>query len=185
MKKLALVSVLVAALFGALAVPALSQTSDTIEVTMSPQLLLSVIIDQEAVDYGTLALSPSNASRTQMPSFTVSVRNTGNAPTNLVIAGSDATSTLGSNTWVLNCDPADMGTVGMNQYVHRFWESTASVNDAQALCSDSDKELATDVQPWTEQNNISVGFRLQLNMPTGTTGYGERTSTVTVTAVQP
>jgi hypothetical protein len=30
-----------------------------------------------------------------------------------------------------------------------------------------------------------VEFRLQMNMPTATTGFGERTSTVTITAVQP
>jgi hypothetical protein len=173
-------------MFGALGLPALSQSSDSIEVTMAPNVILSATVDTESINYGSLELSPSNVSRTvlSLPQ-TYMVRNTSNIPANLMISGTDGTTSNGS-TWILNCDPADTGTVGNNQYVHRFWNTNGgSLATAEALCSDGDKLLEGSVTPWTEANGIMVGFRLQLNMPTGTTGYGVRTSTVIVTAVQP
>jgi hypothetical protein len=139
-----------------------------------------VNINETELDYGTLNLSTSDAIRTTALTGAglLSVSNTGNSPARLMIGGTDATSN-GSPAWTLNCSPDTTGTVGLDQYVHRFVKPGGNLVDAEALCSDLDKELAASVAV-----GASVEFRLQLNMPTGTTGFGQRSSTVTITAVE-
>jgi len=181
MKQLVLVTLVSAVLFSGLAVPALSDP-DSLEVKVTP-LVLSVNIDEETLDYGALALSSADDSRSSKASQELFVTNTGSVIADLLIQGSNATSTAGgSSNWALNCSPTDVGTVGANQYVHRFLTG-ASTDWAQgkALCPASSQPLASGVDALTGQ----VGFKLQMNMPTSSTGFGERISTVIVTAVQP
>jgi hypothetical protein len=179
-KQFVLVLVISAALSAGLALPALSQNTDTLEVMVSPQVVLSVSIEQANVSHGSLPLSPSDGNRSTNASPTLKVTNGGNAPANLLIRGSDATTTSG-NTWTLSCLPdGALGTVALDQYAYRYFVLPDTIANAQAMCSASDKTLASSVAAGT-----FVEFRLQMNMPTATTGFGERTSTVTITAVQP
>jgi len=180
MKQFVLVALVSAALFGALALPALSQTSDTIDVTMSPQILLSVSVDMHAVDYPALPLSTSDGIRSVFPmASTITATNSSNIPTNLLISGTNANPVSGL-PWVLSCDPSNTGTVAVNQYVHLFWRTLPTATSKAALCQGTDTLLAEGVA-----SNDSVGFRLELNMPTGTSEYGVHSSSVIVTAVQP
>jgi hypothetical protein len=181
-KQLVLVSLIALALLGLLALPAGSQTPDTdsLDVSVSPLVVLGVNITETQFDYGELALSPSDQIRTIATSPNLTVTNTGNATVDLLIQGSHATSSTGDTTWTLNCTPDGvMGTVGLNQYVHRFYTVLGGGGTAQALCPDTDKTLQAGVA-----SNGFFEFKLQMNMPTGTTGFSQRNSTVTITAVE-
>jgi hypothetical protein len=178
MKQFAFVTLVSALMFGALGLPALSQSSDTIDVTMSPQVLLSVSVDMHNVDYPSLPLSTPGGTRSTFPmASTITATNTSNIPADLVISGTDATSS--GTPWTLNCEPSDTGTVAMDQYVHQFWRTVPTSTPKAALCT-TDQSLADGVA-----SNDTVGFRLELNMPTGTSDYGVHSSSVVVTAVQP
>jgi hypothetical protein len=181
MKKLVLISALVAALSAILIPPAFSE-EDSLDAKVTP-LVLSVSLSEDLVDYGSLALSPADDDRSSKASQSINVTNTGSVSIDLVIEGTNASSTVAGNSpWTLNCTPSDRGTVAANQFAHRFLvgASTDWVG-GQALCAASTKPLASGLAPTTGM----IDFKLQMNMPTSSTGYAERTTTVVVTAVQP
>ena len=153
------------------------QGADTapVSATVTPKNI-SVSVSPTSVNYGILALSTSNASRTTATSSTFTATNNGNVTEKFDIRGTNAT---GDVTWTLNYDPANTGTVGANQYVHRYDEgSTFTDGEAKAL-STSYLTLKTGVG-----TGSNAQFVLEMNMPTGTTGYGEKSSTVTVLATE-
>ena len=179
MKQLVFVTLISAVLSGVLLLPAFSE-GDSLDAKVTP-LVLSVNITQTEVQYGSLPLSTDDTNRSTDGSANLTVTNTGSVLADLLIRGSDAVPAVGDTTWTLNCSPATVGTVGPNQFVHRFVRLPGDFNSAEALCSASDKILVEDIAALTG----SIEFRLQMNMPTASTGYSERTSNVIVTAVQP
>jgi len=181
MKQILLVALGVFGLFAASSLPAFSQSPGTVDAKVTP-LVLSVNLSQASVDYGSMPLSLDDGTRTIAASTAIGVTNTGSVTANLMIRGSDAEPANGADaTWTLSCDPPEQGTVAQDQFAHRFVKTPGDFTSAQALCSDSDKTLATDVVALTG----SIDFRLQMNMPTASTGFSQRTTSVVVTAVQP
>lgn len=155
-----------------------------IQTTVTP-LVLSVNVNQTSIDYGSLEYSAADNDRETAESGTISATNKSSVLADLRIKGSDATSaTAGHSTWVLNCSPDGvMGTVAVDQYVHRFAAGgTTFAGSAPALCKTTTKLLFEDVAP-----DGAIDFDLQWNMPLQNTtgGNSARTSTVTVIAVLP
>ena len=154
---------------------------DSISVSVTP-LVLSVSADVDTVNYGTLAYSTDNSSRSTEESPLITVTNNGSVASHIDLRGANATAQVnGQDNWTLSCDPNGLGTVAMNQFVHKF--GAGAVGDFNGsgiftLCSDSSKRLASAVDP---QGNAD--FTLQFAMPTGTNGFGPRASSVTVIAV--
>jgi hypothetical protein len=181
-KQIFAVGLIVAGLLVAMALPAFSQSPGSIDVLVTPEVL-SVSLGLTDIDYDSLPMSASDGTRSVASSPAISVTNTGSVTADLMIQGSDAQpSNQADATWTLSCDPSDLGTVAQDQFVHRFVLSPNDFNSssAKALCPDSPQDLASNLAPQTG----SVDFRLQINMPTSTTGYSQRTSTVTVTAMK-
>jgi hypothetical protein len=181
-KQLVIVTLLVSALVGALALPASSQTSDGVEAVVTP-FGVAISIDDTPVDFGTLSLSSADDSRTTMDSAPITVTNDGSAPADLMIEGSPATpEDINDATWTLDCSD-DNGTVAANQFALLFLFGTDPNNwpsSGDSLCpSPAAKPLAAGVG-----GGGSAEFLLQMNMPTSTSGFSTRTSTVTVTATQ-
>lgn len=184
MRQLALVAVIALALFGALALPAGSQSPDTLETFVTPEFV-SITITGGPVQYGSVPLSTADDNRSMAARGPISVVNNGSVTVDLVIHGSNATSTEPGNTpWTLDCTPTN-GQVGQNRFVHKFGkDSVPSTFDFNAfgflLCPESEnaKSLATDMAP-----EGSIPFVLQISMPTESTGFAERSSPVIVTAV--
>jgi hypothetical protein len=176
-KKFVLGFLALIALGMALILPATAD--DEVSATVTP-LVLAVNVSPTSTDYGALALSPADNSRVQGVSDLIMATNTGSVTSDFMIRGSDALPTVGTDTtWTINCSPAVRGTVGANQFVHRFQVAPLDDVNAQALCSALDKTLFSDVAPLGQ-----IPFELQMNMPTTTTGFSERTTTVTVIAVE-
>ena len=184
MKKLALISVLVAALFGVLATTIHSEDSDSLDVKVVP-LVVAVRIPAEdsLVDFGAMALSVDNDNRTSDESSGLNVFNDGSVAVDLLIQGSNAVTTTGGHSnWTLDCSDPLRGAVGVNQFALRYAPGMEPdwAQVGKSLCSSEGKTLATGIQAGGGQ----AQFELEMNMPTGTTGYSERTSTVTITAIQ-
>lgn len=175
MKKI-LASISILALL-ALAFPvgALNEASVTATVTAKN---ISVSVGPTSVAYGPLALSATNASRTTASSSTITATNDGNVTENFDIRGSDATGS--TVNWTLNSSPATTGTVGTNQYVHRFDEgATFTDGEAAALDSVAYKDLKNGIA-----TSGTAQFVLQMNMPTSTTDFSQHSTTVTVLATE-
>ena len=178
MKKLVLSLAAIVLLGFALLMPAIADGE--VDATVTP-LVLAVNVSPSSIDYGALPPSPANDDRTQAVSEVLTATNAGSVAVNLMIRGSNAVPAVGTETtWILNCSPADRGTVSANQFAHRFRATPFDDATAQALCSGSDKTLASGVVPLGTSD-----FVLQMNMPTSTTGFSLRTTTVTVIAVEP
>jgi hypothetical protein len=156
---------------------------DSISVIVTP-LVLSVTADVETVNYGTLPYSTDNSSRSTEESPLITVTNNGSVASHIELRGANATAQVGGqDNWTLSCDPSGLGVVAQNQFVHKF--GAGNVGDWNAggiatLCSDSTKRLASNVIP-----TRNADFTLQFAMPTGTNGFGPRSSSVTVIAVAP
>jgi hypothetical protein len=157
-----------------------------ITTTVTP-LVLSVSVNQTSIDYGSVPLSADDNSRSVKQSPAIQFTNNGSVPSKLLIRGSDATTTAsGHSTWILDCDPSARGEVGLNKYAHRFDRPSGTTYDfvggGEALCSSpaESKELMP-----TLGAGDSDEFKLEWNMPTASTGYSPRSSTVTVIAVSP
>jgi hypothetical protein len=181
MKKLVLIPVLVATLSAVLILPAFSE-EDSLEAKVTP-LVLAVSLSEDLINYGPMPLSTDNDTRTQKASASINVANTGSVPAEFVIEGTDATSAVAGNSpWTLNCSPSGLGTVGANQFAHRFVVGLGDwASQGQALCSGANSKLL-----WADMPvGGMIDFKLQMNMPTSSTGYGERTTQVIVTAMQP
>jgi hypothetical protein len=177
-KKLVLSLAAVVLLGIALLMPAIAD--DEVDATVTP-LVLAVNVNPTSIDYGALAPSPANDDRTQAVSEILTATNAGSVAVDLMIRGSDAVPTVDTEaTWTLDCSPADRGTVSADQFAHRYRVTPFDDATAQALCSGSDKTLASGVAPLGTSD-----FVLQMNMPTSTTGFSLRTTTVTVIAVEP
>jgi hypothetical protein len=174
------------ALLAALSLPALADQTATVTATVTPNVVKSVSLDVTSVAYGTLNTSASDNNRTTALSSVITATNNGNTIEDLYIRGTDATAAVQNDSnWTLHCDPLDSdidGTVGLNQYVHRFYVGTTFTHaDARTICTISDqKKIANDIAVLG-----TVSFILQLNMPTATTGFSQRTMTVTVMATDP
>ena len=157
---------------------------NSITTTVTP-LVLSVSVDQTSVQYGSLPLSPDNIDRSVGLSQVINATNHSSVTANLQIKGSDATPTDGNDsTWTLDCSPATTGTVGTDQYVHRFalGGSYDFVSNGKAMCPVAYTALASGL----EANGAGmIDFKLQMNMPIASDGYSQRSSTVTVIAVAP
>ena len=174
MKKTILLLAFLAAIAGGLVLPVLAD-SNTVSVSVTP-MVVAVNVNPTTIDYGSLALSAADDTRTTAISSQIAVTNTGSVAADFKVHGSNATSSNGGTTWTLDCSSAT-GVVGTNKYVHRF--STANPADfiagGDTLCPGTDKTLATNVATAGETD-----VKFQMNMPTGSTGYGARTSTITV-----
>jgi hypothetical protein len=174
--KLPITAILVTTLGTLLYLPA-GADGDQVTADVTPLVLSVQMTGPTAINYGALPLSIADDTRTQAISPTLSVKNTGSVQADLMIHGSDATNGIDTD-WLLDCSDSTRGVVGSNQFAHRFETGSLSDATAQALCSGSDKLLTA---------NVAVGgetqFELQMNMPTASTGYGLRTTSVTVVAV--
>jgi len=154
---------------------------DEIVTTVTP-LVLSVNVTPGSFDYEELEFSQDDSTRSKAESDIFTVTNTGSVSSDIEVRGSDATpEVLTEATWEMDCSPAGLGTVAANQFVHRFafGDSPNFSGGGTALCDDSNKNLATDVIV-----GGSFGFGLEMNMPTSSTGLSERSTTVTVIAIQ-
>jgi hypothetical protein len=176
LKRLAVLGIAVAAIAGVLTLPALAD--GTVTATVTP-LVVSVTVDTPTFDYGTMPLSAADNTRSKKESSVITATNNGSGPEDFALKGSDATPAVGTEaTWTLSCTSG--GTVDNNQFVHRY--STGNppdfVGGSAPLCSGSAQNIATNVAATTG----SSSFGLQMNMPTGTTGYSQRSTTVTVVA---
>ncbi|HEX5369594.1 MAG TPA: hypothetical protein VFY10_09295 [Dehalococcoidia bacterium] len=175
MKKTVLLLAFLAAIAGVLTLPALAD-SNTVSVSVTP-MVVAVNVSPTSIDYGTLALSAADDSRMTAVSGNVAVKNTGSVAADFKIRGSDATP-LNPNdaTWTLDCS-SSTGLVGLNRYVHRFSTSNPAdfVGGGNTLCSDKDTMLSANI-PVVGETDVTF----QMNMPTDSTGYSARSSTVTV-----
>jgi hypothetical protein len=180
-KQLVLVSLIALALLGLLALPAGSQTADGVDAVVTP-FGVAIRIDDESVNFGTLSLSNDDTDRTTADSPALTVHNDGSAAADLMIQGSNATAeALGDAEWILDCSDQN-GMVGTNQFVLLYALDIDPLDWASAghsLCPGSTKSLQAGVA-----GGGNTVFLLQMNMPTGTSGFSARTSTVTVTATQ-
>jgi len=157
---------------------------DGVVTTTVTPLVLSVSVDETSVSYGALPLSTAVDSRSKGVSQEITASNNGSITSNIRIRGSDATSgVVGNTTWTLDCTGDMHGTIGANRFAHRFDTPAYDFDGGgQPLCSGvNDSKLL--------QAGLAVSgqapFKLQMNMPTSSTGYAERSSTVTVIAVAP
>lgn len=161
-----------------IAKPALAADTGAVSATVTPKNI-SVSVSPTSVSYGILALSASDASRTTALSGTFTVSNDGNVTETFNIKGTNATGGGGDTTWTLNSSPAATGTVGANQYVHRYDEGASFTDGEAAALSTGYLLLKSGIAASGTANSV-----LQMNMPTSTTGNGLRTSTVTVQATE-
>jgi hypothetical protein len=155
-----------------------------ITTTVTP-LVLSVSVNNTEVDYGALPLSIDNSSRSKKVSNEeITATNNGSVTSNLYLRGSDATSAVPDNTtWTLDCTGGMHGTIGTNRYAHRFDTGTYDFDGGgEPLCSDPAAQKLLQSGVTTGGNAL---FKLQMNMPSDSTGYATRSSTVTVVAVMP
>lgn len=180
---LALIAV-VALVGAALAVPAFAdQGSDSVTATVTPGTVAISLrnfaddADVTTFTYGTLALSTSNAVRsTGNPSECGAVgsagckaKNTGTVSEDFYIKGAEATFG-GETTWAL------AATVTANQYVHQFTtDSGSSFTDMSTANTSLSSGVAT---------GGTTTFHAEIAMPTSTTGTSQRTTSVTITAVE-
>ena len=176
-------ALLALAMMGVLALPALAADTGTVAATVTPLLVLSVSLDVTNVAYGTLATSPNNTSRTTGQSAVITATNNGNTNEDIRIYTGNATPADGAHaTWILNCDSNDVdpdGTVAANQYVHRFDKAAPlDSGDALTICTNAAQKVISSALAPTGSHQ----FVLQLNMPTSTTGFSQRSMTVTIVA---
>ena len=178
MKKLLISLPLVISLAALLYLPA--GADDTVTASVTPLFLSAEIVGNSTIAYGPLPLSLMDDTRTQAESETITVKNASSVQADLMIRGSDATNAADA-PWILDCldSGTDRGTVGDKRFAHRFGLDPFDDAFGKALCSNVDKMLALDVPVQT-----SVDFDLQMNMPTSSDGYGQRTTTVTIIAVE-
>ena len=184
MKQLAFVTLICAVSYVALATVVSSEESDSLEVKVSPQLVLAVRIPESSslVQFGDLLLSDANDSRTTGQSDVLEVWNDGATEVSLLIEGTDAEpSDSQHSTWTLDCTNQPNGLVGEHRYVLRFAPTMNPdwAQDGMALCTAPGNTFVQSIG-----SGGQVQFRLQVAMPTETTGYSERSSTVTITAVE-
>ncbi len=145
--------------------------------------MIAVNVSSSQIDYGNLELSPADNDRMHAESEAITATNVGNVPIDMTIYGSNATPANGDDEiWTLDCSSAT-GVVGDNQFVHRFSKATGPVwnsSDSNTLCPSSSqaKSLASNLLAGTG----AVDFRLRLDMPTSSTGYSQRSTTVTIVA---
>lgn len=178
MKRLLLSLLAVCALGFALLLPATADNHQ-VDAVVTP-LVLAVNVSPTSIDYGALALSTDDNTRTQAVSETITATNAGSVNADLNIRGSDAVDPNAVDpAWTLDCSDATRGVVGANQFAHRFKVLPFDDATAQALCSDSDNTLAPGVAP-----EGTTQFALQMNMPTDTTGFSQRSTTVTIVATE-
>jgi hypothetical protein len=166
-------SIAILALIGlGVGVAASAATESSVTATVTPQNI-SVSLNASSVNYGVLNLSVSNGSRTTAVSNTFTATNNSNVSANFGIRGTNT-----DNGWVLNSSPADVGTVGADQFVHRFdADATFTDGTAKAL-STSNQNLGGPILVSGTQD-----FVLQMNMPTSSTdSTSVQSSTVTVIA---
>ena len=177
MKKPVLLLVFLTVLGGALTLPVLAD-SNSVSVSVTP-MVVAVNVNPTSIDYGSLALSAADDARSTAVSPQIGVFNTGSVIADFKVRGSNATPSIGGQTtWTLDCT-GTTGVVGANKYALRF--STANPADfiggGDTLCPSSDKTLATSAAVGGETD-----VKFQMNMPTGSTGYSSRSSTITVIA---
>jgi hypothetical protein len=180
-KQFVLVSLIALAFLGLLALPAGSQTADGVDAVVTP-FGVAIHIDDESVNFGTLSLSNDDTDRTTADSSAITVHNDGSAAANFSIEATDGIpASQGDATWILDCSDQN-GFVDANRFALLFALDANPIDWPQAgnsLCQGATKTL---------QNGVASGgntmFVLQMNMPTGTSGFSARTSTVTVTATQ-
>ena len=151
-------------------ITASAATDGTVTATVTPQNI-SVSLSATSTNYGILALSTSDGSRTTATSSVFTVTNNGNVTENFDIRGASSTD------WTLNSSPATTGAVGSNQFVHRFdADSVFTTGTAKAL-STSNQTLGASIATSGTQD-----FVLQMNMPTASSVTAQQSTTVTVVA---
>jgi len=164
-------SIAVFGLLAFVALPVIAAGEEVVTATVTPEIV-SLTVDTPTVAYGTLALSPSDASRTTAESGVIVVTNNGTVNEDFDIKG---TSTA---NWTLNSSPADTGTVATDQFVHRFdADATFTDGTASALSTSNQALGGGNVAPAGTQD-----FVLQMNMPTASTVSTEQSTTVTILA---
>jgi hypothetical protein len=183
-KQFALVSLIALGLFAFLALPAWSQTGDSVDAVVTP-FSVAISIDETTIEFGTVGLSASNVTRTTKDSPTaITVDNVGSATADLVIQGENATpANVADSTWTLDCEGLN-GTVGLDRFALLFLLGDFPANNDWAAA----KPMCPDPTTTTLQNDVAPAgtsmFVLQLQMPTGMSGFSQRTIPVTVTATQ-
>jgi hypothetical protein len=155
----------------ALAVPALADNENEEEITctVTPGPVVSVTVFPTSVDYGIVDLGSSATS------VEITATNNGSDTENFQIKGADATGGVGDTAWTLS------DAVSENQYMHEFAKPTYPAEGSHAgwtALTTTYQELATGIPAGGTQR-----FKLQIWLPTSTTGYSERSTTVIILAV--
>jgi hypothetical protein len=180
-KKLVLVGLMSLVLLGTLTLPVFSNDPHTLDAKVTP-FNLAISLDATTADFGTLELSQADNDRTTRDSGVINVTNVGSSDVKLVIHGSNATPDQEADAdWTLDCSDDAKGAVDVNQFAIRFAIGSAPFWDVDgaSLCPGSDKTLKLVLE-----SGGQTPFVLQMNMPTSTTGYSERSSAVVVTAMK-
>ena len=179
LKRLIVPSIIAGAIAVALTMPI--GADDSISVSVTP-LVLSVTADVESINYGTMPYSAADNSRSTKASPLVTVTNNGSVASHIDLRGANATADVGGqDNWTLSCDPPGLGVVAQNQFVHKFGQGDVSDwngGGINTLCSGTAKRLASNVQ-----SSNAATFKLEFAMPTSSSGFGARSSAVTVIAV--
>jgi len=155
----------------AFAFPVGADDTAVVSATVTPQNI-SVSVSPTSVDYGTLPLSTTDLNRSMAESVVITASNNGNVTEDFNIRGSNSTD------WTLSSSPDATGTVGTDQFAHRFDAGSTFVNaEAAALDSVTYKSLSVDIVQSGNQD-----FVLQMNMPTSSSVTTQQSTDVTVQA---
>jgi hypothetical protein len=187
LKRLIVPGIAAGAIAVAMTVP-ITAEDGVITTTVTP-LVLSVSVDEESVNYGSLEFSAANDDRETALSQMITATNDSSVIADLRIRGSDASpANTTHSTWQLNCAPGETGTIDIDQYVHRFALGPTynffDTNTSESLCDSGSALLQSGL---AASGAGQIDFKLQWSMPleNPTGGYSARSSNVTIIAVTP
>lgn len=150
-------------------------STGVVSATVTPQNI-SVTVSDGAVAYGTLTLNDTEDTTSGGVNDSQLATNDGNVTEDFNIRSTDAT---GGTTWTL------AGSAGADQFAHSFCNSGSGSPDpcdatpTWGALSTSYNSLATAVAPAGTNR-----FDLQINTPTSSSDFVQKSITVTVQAVQ-
>lgn len=162
MKKPIILLSLVAALVGALTLPALAGDTGTVTATVSA-VVISVQVSPTSISYGTLPVGSTNAA--PLSGSPLDVTNNGTVAEDFDIVGFD------TDDWTLK------SAAGANQYVHRFSTNGTTFTALTTVYQD----LASDVQA----NGLGViNVHLRMDLPLTTSTANTQSAKVSIRASQ-
>jgi len=148
---------------------AFAASTGTVSATITPQNI-SVSVSDGSVAYGTLGLSSSEDTTTAGVNDSQTATNDGNVTEDFNIRSTDAT---GGSAWTLGATP------GADQYAHSYCTSNCDASPTWNNMTTSYSSLATGVS--TSGNQL---FDLQIETPTSSSDFVQKSITVTIQAVQ-